>query len=230
MSVLLMIFVFVLFISLDLIVSRRRARRHGEQPVHAESEAQPVVVAAPSAEPVWVAGYKMPQELHYHRGHTWARFLDAETVLIGLDDFARKLLGKASKWTLPQVGAVVQQGATGFRAGVNDREADFLAPVDGQVLRVNTDLEREPNLATDDPFGRGWVMQVRATQPARDRNNLLSGTLAGRWMEDARERLEWQLMALSGSVLQDGGEPAEDFAEHLSPDEWKKLVGEFLLT
>jgi hypothetical protein len=49
-------------------------------------------------------------------------------------------------------------------------------------------------------------------------------------MEDARERLEWQLMALSGSVLQDGGEPADDFAQHLSPEEWRKLVGEFLLT
>lgn len=229
MSVLLMIFVFALFLTMDLVVARRRARRKGELPLASEPVVQPL--AAPlSPEPVWVAGYQMPQELHYHRGHTWARFLDPETVLIGLDDFARKLLGKAAGWTMPQVGALVQQGAAGFRAQLDGREADFLSPVDGQVVRVNTDLNKEPNLATDDPYGRGWVMQVRATNPAKDRNNLLSGTLAGRWMEDARERLEWQLMALSGSVLQDGGEPADDFARNLSPEEWRRLVGEFLLT
>ena len=98
------------------------------------------------------------------------------------------------------------------------------------MLRVNTDLERDPELATDDPYGRGWVMQVRASNPSRDRRNLLSGTVAGRWMEDARDRMERQLMALSGSVLQDGGEPVSDLAHHLSPEEWDKLVGEFLLT
>ena len=229
MSVLLMIFVFALFITLDIVVARRRARREGV-PVHSAAKASEPFPFPVSAEPVWVAGYQMPQELHYHRGHTWARFLDPETVVIGLDDFARKLLGKARRWTLPPVGATLQQGETGFRAGVDGREADLLSPVDGQVLRVNPDLERDPDLAMDDPYGRGWVMQVRASHPSRDRRNLLSGTLAGRWMEDARERLERQLMALSGSVLQDGGEPVADLAHQLSAEEWEKLVGEFLLT
>jgi glycine cleavage system H protein len=229
MSVLLMLFVFALFITLDVVVARRRARREGVPAHSAEQAAKPIPIPIP-AEPVWVAGYQMPQELHYHRGHTWARFLDPETVVIGLDDFARKLLGKARRWTLPPVGAAVQQGEASFRAGVDGKEADMLSPVDGQVLRVNPELEENPELATDDPYGRGWVMQVRASNPSRDRKNLLSGTLAGRWMEDARERMERQLMALSGSVLQDGGEPVSDLAHHLSPEEWDKLVGEFLLT
>jgi hypothetical protein len=60
--------------------------------------------------------------------------------------------------------------------------------------------------------------------------NLLSGSLARRFTEDSREGLDLRLMALSGSVLQDGGEPVADFARHLAEPEWRRLVGEFLLT
>jgi hypothetical protein len=65
---------------------------------------------------------------------------------------------------------------------------------------------------------------------AANLRNLLSGRLARRWIEDARESLDLRLMALSGSVLQDGGEPVADYARHLPDQEWKRLVGEFLLT
>ena len=49
-------------------------------------------------------------------------------------------------------------------------------------------------------------------------------------MEDSREALDLRLMALSGSVLQDGGEPAADLGHHLAPEDWDRLVREFLLT
>ena len=49
-------------------------------------------------------------------------------------------------------------------------------------------------------------------------------------MEDTREALDLRLMALSGSVLQDGGEPVRDFARHLDDADWRRLVAEFLLT
>jgi hypothetical protein len=49
-------------------------------------------------------------------------------------------------------------------------------------------------------------------------------------MEDSREALELRLMTLAGSVLQDGGEPAHDLAEHLPKADWERLVHEFLLT
>ena len=60
--------------------------------------------------------------------------------------------------------------------------------------------------------------------------NLLSGRLARKWMEDSREGLDLRLMALSGSVLQDGGEPVSDLGHHLPAPDWQRLVHEFLLT
>lgn len=224
MTVLLVMLTFATFILLDYAVSRQRARQEAARLARALA-AEPV-----SPEPVWVAGYQLPEALHYHRAHTWVRPLDADTVVVGMDDFARRLIGPAKGLTPPGIGDWVRQGEKAFAFKVDGREAGFLSPIEGEVLAVNSELRHEPTLATDDPYGRGWVMKVRASNLANNLRNLLSGSLARRWMEDAREGLELRLMALSGSVLQDGGEPVADFARHLPAEEWKRLVGEFLLT
>ena len=221
MTVLLVIAFFATFIFIDYLLTRRKA---------AQEALARLVGALPSLEPVWVAGYRLPEELHYHRGHVWVRPLDRGTVLVGLDDFARRLLGSARGLRLPALGDWLQQGGSGFGVQVDGRAAEFVAPVEGEVVAVNPELRQNPGLATDDPYGRGWVLKVRAAHLAANLRNLLSGRLARRWMEDSREALELRLMALSGSVLQDGGEPVADFARHLPTEDWKRLVGEFLLT
>lgn len=231
MTVLLVILTFALFIALDYVIELRKERqKETVVPDGSRIPSEPTFTPSLAAEPVWVAGYQLPEELHYHRGHTWARLLTKDTVAIGLDDFARKLIGPAKAMTIPTAGTIVSQGGKGFHVVVNGKSADFLSPVDGQVVEVNPEFGRQPSLATDDPYGRGWVMKVRSSNLANNLHNLLSGRLARSWIEEARRSLDLQLMALSGSVLQDGGEPVADFARHLSEEEWKRLVGEFLLT
>jgi hypothetical protein len=95
---------------------------------------------------------------------------------------------------------------------------------------VNRDLAREPAVAMSDPYERGWVMKVRTPHLVENLRSLFSGRLARKWMEDSRESLELRLMALSGSVLQDGGEPAADLVDHLTPEDWTRLAHEFFLT
>jgi glycine cleavage system H protein len=195
------------------------------------------LVAAPAAEPgafvpepVWVAGYQMPEDLHYHRGHTWVRQTGPDTAVIGLDDFARRLVGPAATVKLPAAGTWLRQGAEAVGLGLGDRAVDLVAPIEGEVMEVNPLVAAQPGLATSDPYGRGWLLKVRTSELGRNLSNLLSGSLARRFMEDARERLQHQLMALSGSVLADGGEPVADFARHLPDEDWRHLVKEHLLT
>ena len=138
--------------------------------------------------------------------------------------------GPLSVVRLPAVGTWLRQGERGFGVQVDGRSAAFVAPVEGEVVAVNDALVANPRLVTDDPYGRGWVLKVKAAGLVANLRNLLSGSLARRFMEDARECLDLRLMALSGSVLQDGGEPTADYARHLPTEEWKRLVGEFLLT
>jgi len=231
MGALLAIATFAVFILLDYIVSHRAAKRQALAASPATGKAGiPAVEAEPRLEPVWVAGYELPEQLHYHRGHTWARVIGPDTVAVGLDDFSRRLIGEAEGLELPEVGSFVRQGGKGAELDVQGRAADLVAPVDGEVVAVNPELEKEPHLATDDPYGRGWLYKVRSSNLAASLRNLLSGSLARRWTEDAKEQLELRLMALSGSVLQDGGEPAPDFAAHVDIEDWKGLVEQFLLT
>jgi glycine cleavage system H lipoate-binding protein len=220
MTILLVILTFAIFITAEVLLAKRKGA--------AAEKSLPIPVPAAS-EPVWVAGYQLPEGLYYHRGHTWAR-PEGDTVVVGLDDFARRLLGGVHGVRLPAVGDWLRQGEVAFGVREDGRAADLVAPVEGEVVAVNRDLSRQPSLAADDPFGRGWVLRIRAAGLAANLRNLLSGSLARRWMEDCRESLDFRLMALSGSVLQDGGEPMGDFARRIPAEEWRRLAHEFLLT
>jgi glycine cleavage system H lipoate-binding protein len=221
MTVLLVLAFFVLLITMDYVVTRQRLAR--------ESRAL-AAASIPAVEPAWVAGYQMPEALYYHRGHTWARPLDADTVLVGVDDFARRLIGPGATVSAPSRGDWLHQGGRAFAMKLDGKSAEVVSPVEGEVVEVNRDLAERPGLATDDPYGRGWVLKIKAPNLADNLRNLLSGRLARKWMEDSREALELRLMALSGSVLQDGGEPASDLGHHLPKADWDRLVHEFLLT
>lgn len=224
MTVILILLMVTIFMTLDYAFGRKTV----EQPVTADApEPMPLPQAA---EPVWVGGYQLPEDIRYHLGHTWVRPLSADTVAVGMDDFARRLLGSAKQVALPAAGARLTAGRPAFRLGAAAGDADLVAPLSGEVIEVNPRLGAQPTLATDEPYGRGWLVKMKTHDLASGLRNLMSGSLARRWTEDARGRLDMQLVALSGSVLQDGGEPVADFATHLSEEDWKRLVHEFLLT
>lgn len=228
MAALLAVVTFVAFIALDYLIgfgavtpSHERRRR--------VREPEPAWIPSSPSEPVWIAGYQLPEPLVYHPGHTWAKPVGDDTVVMGIDDFARRLIGSAERISVPSIGAWLRQGSKAFRVSIDGRSADFVSPVEGEVVEVNSALAERPAMATEEPYGRGWVLKVRSADLARNLKNLLSGSTARKWMEDSRERLDHQVMALSGSVLMDGGEPISGFARHLPEEDWKRLVEEFLL-
>jgi glycine cleavage system H protein len=226
MAVLLALFTFILFCTLDFVVHRLRAAKPVAAP---QAAAAPAPVPELVEEPVWVAGYELPERLYYHPGHMWARVVSPDTVVVGMDDFARRLTGPATAVSLPAVGTWLRQGAKALGLESAGGRAELLAPVEGEVVEVNRDVRREPAVATEDPYGRGWLFKLRSGNLAANLKNLLTGSLARRWAEDAREQLTFRLMALSGSVVADGGEPARDFARHLDPTAWHDLTARFFL-
>jgi glycine cleavage system H lipoate-binding protein len=230
MAALLAVLTFAFFVTLEVVLSRRRAAAERAAGLAPARERTPPFSIPKDIEPVWVAGFEFPEDLHYHLGHTWARPVGPDTVAVGMDDFATRLAGPARRLEVPDAGSWVQQGAEAFRVDSNGRSAHLVSPVDGEVVEVNPDLREDPSLSTKDPYRRGWICTVRVSGLAANLRNLLSGRMARRWIEEARDQLELRLMALSGSVLQDGGEPARDYARHLDTSDWKVLVENFLLT
>lgn len=194
MTVLLVILMFAVFFTADYLLSRRHVAVGGQASETTTSFGfEPARVPATfglDPAPVWVSGYQLPADLQYHRGHTWARALNAETAVVGIDDFARRLVGKIKSVQLPKVGQKVRQGArtTTIAATAGERAAALLSPLDGEVLEINPRLAEQPELATEEPYGRGWLYKVRTRNLADNLNNLMSGSLARRWTEDSTLR------------------------------------------
>jgi glycine cleavage system H lipoate-binding protein len=174
--------------------------------------------------------FDLPEGLYFHPGHAWVLPEGEDVMRVGMDDFSQKLLGKASGFVFPEVGARLLPGERGWQVQVDGHAIPMLSPVGGEVVAVNPDLLASPGLMNVDPYDRGWLMKVRVPNPAATSRNLLSGKLARAWMDEITERLREMRVGELGVVLPDGGFPVSGFARAMSPDGWDRVAREFLLS
>ncbi|HEY6096935.1 MAG TPA: glycine cleavage system protein H [Candidatus Deferrimicrobium sp.] len=182
--------------------------------------------------PAW---FGVPEGYGFHQGHTWMKvdLLSPDRrrlVKVGLDDFAQKLIGKVDAVELPAVGSRLTQGDKGWSLKVDSVEIPMLSPVDGEVVAVNQEVLRSPEILSRDPYGAGWLLKVKSDRLAADTRNLLSGKVARAWMEASLDNLHPIRHEALGPVLQDGGLPLEGIARVLGGDEWADLAKTHLLT
>ncbi len=190
-----------------------------------ESQRKPTVrVVAPSlAEVVADREYCVPGGAFVSPGHAWAEIESTGGVCVGLDDFARKALGRIDRIDLPTPGAQVRRGEVLFVARRGDEIARFRSPVTGKVDQVNGDLAREPGLATQSPYDRGWVCVVQPSELSADLATLRIGAPVVAWYQDevvrlrksaaatATGALRWQ--ELESGFLGPGEAPAQNVTE-----------------
>ncbi len=223
MTVILVVLLFGVFVLVEYVLQRKREGKlsHvGETLQRALEEAVPQTVA----------GIRLPAPLYYHQGHAWVHWVSPEQAYVGLDDFGRRLLGKSAQIELPAVGTNLRQAKDFVAIHRNGDEARLLAPITGEVVEVNSELKRNPELVHEDSYAQGWLYKIRSPELFKELPNLLRGSLAVRWMEDTFARFQHRMMLASGSVIQDGGGPVDDVAERLDHDQWCSLVEEFMLT
>jgi glycine cleavage system H lipoate-binding protein len=182
--------------------------------------------------PAW---FRVPDGYGFHQGHSWMK-VDLMSpdrrrlVKVGLDDFAQKLIGKVDAVVLPAVGSRLTQGDKGWSLMVDSEAIPMLSPVDGEVVAVNEEVLRSPEILRRDPYGDGWLLKVKSDRIAADTRNLLSGKVARAWMETSLENLHPIRHEALGPVLQDGGLPLEGIARVLGGDQWADLAKTHLLT
>lgn len=114
-----------------------------------------------------------PSELKYAASHEWARLEEDGSVTVGISDHAQEALGDVVFVELPEVGS---QLAAGDEAGVVESvkaASDIYAPVGGEVIAVNEQLEDEPETVNGDPYGDGWFFRLEAAD-ASELEGLLS--------------------------------------------------------
>ncbi|GAB4331495.1 MAG: hypothetical protein Kow0099_02790 [Candidatus Abyssubacteria bacterium] len=185
----------------------------------------PTVAVLPSGEDgPRVEGYILPESLYYHQGHSWVAPQGEDTALIGMDEFACKLVGRPTGIVVPKVGETFRQGEKGWTVRRGDKTAGMVFPLDGKVVAVNEAALRRPELITSEPYGRGWLFMVKTKSLRRNVRNLLSGAVARRWMEESAVELRTLFSDKMGYVCQDGGLPEEGVCERLGAAQWRELA------
>jgi glycine cleavage system H protein len=107
-----------------------------------------------------------PEELRYTAEHEWVRSTDAGTVVFGITDFAQDALGDIVYVSLPAVGDVVTAGQACGEVESTKSVSDIYAPLAGEVVAQNAALDASPETINADPYGAGWMIELRPADPA----------------------------------------------------------------
>lgn len=221
MAVILVLCTFLVFIVIDVVLSRKRAR----VPVTVQRGAESKV-----GEESYIEGFLVPDRLRYHTGHGWLLRERKNVMRIGVDEFAAALLGRVEKIELPKPGHWIRQGQRSLAFLRGEEKAEMVSPIEGEVVEVNSEIISDPSLLRKDPYGKGWLMTVFAPDEESTFRNLLPANLVGSWMREAVGRLYAMQPNLAGAVAADGGRPAEDLSVAFPNKRWSELTGEFFLT
>ena len=102
----------------------------------------------------------LPVDLRYSTDHEWVR-MEGEIVRIGISDYAQDQLGDITYVETPDVGAVFERESEFGTLESTKAASDMLIPIAGEIVAVNSDLEDAPELVNQDPYGDGWIVEVR---------------------------------------------------------------------
>ena len=108
----------------------------------------------------------VPGALRYAKSHEWLKLEDDGTATVGITDYAQDSLGDITYVQLPKLGAILKQGAPFGVVESVKAASDVYAPVGGTVIAVNTALGSAPEALNKEPYGGGWILRLRPSDPA----------------------------------------------------------------
>ena len=115
----------------------------------------------------------VPAELRYTKDHEWVR-VDGDEAVVGITQYAADQLGDIVFVELPDTGRTLDQHATFGVVESVKAVSDLFAPVAGEVIETNDALAHGPELVNSDPYGEGWMVRIKMTDPA-EVDDLLDG-------------------------------------------------------
>ncbi|MBK5100526.1 MAG: glycine cleavage system protein GcvH [Desulfobacteraceae bacterium] len=137
-----------------------------------------------------IKGYNMPDELYYHTEHSWARVEDSK-VTVGMSDFFQKEAGDIVFIDLPEEEEEVSQGEICGKIQSRKWIGKLVAPVSGEIVEINEELEDDISLINTDPYGKGWILVIEAGDDlASELENLVHGDALVDFMEKEVKRAE----------------------------------------
>jgi len=111
-----------------------------------------------------VADETYPDDLKYHPEHDWAR-VEGDEAVIGVTWHAQDALGELVHYEPPEMGARIAKDGTYGEVESVKAVSDLVSPLSGEVLEVNQEVVDAPELVNEDPYGRGWLVRIRLSDP-----------------------------------------------------------------
>jgi glycine cleavage system H lipoate-binding protein len=169
--------------------------------------------------------FRLPQGMHHHRGHTWARVERDGDVRVGVDDFGQWLVGPVQGVRLPAPGQTIFESTPAGEIRLDTGRISPLAPVSGRIIAINDRLLKQPGLVNESPYTNGWLFMVRPFDLMSDLVNLLYGGRARRWIEQEVGRVREKVNGNGRPVNIHELEKDATWREKLLDE----IAGEFLL-
>jgi len=137
-----------------------------------------------------IKGYNMPDDLYYHREHSWAR-VDGTRVTVGMTDFFQKEAGDIVFVDFPDEEDEVSQGEVCGKIQSRKWIGNLVAPISGEIVEINEELEEDTTLINSDPYGEGWIVVIEATDDLESElENLIHGDAVVAFIEEEIKRAE----------------------------------------
>jgi glycine cleavage system H protein len=129
-----------------------------------------------------VADASYPEDLRYHDQHDWAR-VEAEHATLGVTWYAQDSLGEVVFYEPPELGASVVKDSSYAEVESVKAVSDVIAPLSGEIVEVNEALADSPEQINQDPYGEGWLVRIRLSDP-READSLLGSEEYRRLVEN----------------------------------------------
>lgn len=129
-----------------------------------------------------VKEYKVKEGLYYTKDHEWVQVLDDGTVLMGISDYAQKELGDLAYVELPEIGTEVSKGDVLCELESVKAVSEVYAPVSGEVIEVNDELEDSPEVLNEDPY-ENWIVKLKPSNLEEELNELMDAEAYAKYLE-----------------------------------------------
>ncbi|MEI7983858.1 MAG: glycine cleavage system protein H [Bacteroidota bacterium] len=179
---------------------------------------------------------KIPQGLFFSKNHTWTHLQQSGNATVGLDDLFLHITGAITFTHLRKPGENIQKGELLTEVDQQGKILKIFSPISGKIVATNSLLIENPQISSDDPYGKGWIYKIKPTNWIAETNSCYLAEDATYWSKTELERFK-DFMAVSMekygtnpsfTVLQDGGELCDNVLSELPNEVWQDFQQEFL--
>ncbi|MFH1613366.1 MAG: glycine cleavage system protein H [bacterium] len=137
-----------------------------------------------------IEGYNLPDDLYYHFEHSWAKIENDGNVKVGMNDMFQKTSGDIVYVDMPFEGDVISQGEVCGKIQSSKWIGKLIAPVSGEIIAINEELEKNSTIINKSPYDQGWIMLIKPSNLEEELKNLMKGESVIEWMKKEIKKSE----------------------------------------